>query len=278
MTTMRRDPLVDDYLRRLDAAAGGLPPTAGELAGELRSTSTQARARRARATRRPCATCSTASAPPEEIAAAARAACDRALERGWLETAALIVLSVSFLLPVAGYLIGAGLVLASKGWSGRDKTIVLPTPLVRSRPRRGAGRGHGLGERRRLDDRRRRRRGRLRARAAGARGTRRHRPLRLHGRGLPRHAVAAPTAVRRRMRSSLVLGIPATVAVARQHVEVAVRALGDVAQAADVLEQRLGAAHLTSVPGRGCRPGPTRLRGRCAGSARRRRRRRSARA
>jgi hypothetical protein len=64
--------------------------------------------------------------PPEEIAAAGVAP-----ERGRLETAALIVLSVSFVLPGFGYLIGAGLVLASKAWDGREKTIgLLIPPLV----------------------------------------------------------------------------------------------------------------------------------------------------
>ena len=62
MTTMRRDPLVDDYLRRLEAA--------------------------------------------------------------------LIVLSVSFIVPVIGYLIGARLVLASNVWDGRDKFLALLIPPV----------------------------------------------------------------------------------------------------------------------------------------------------
>ena len=36
MTTMRRDPLVDDYLRRLEAAAAGLPrDRRAELVGEI---------------------------------------------------------------------------------------------------------------------------------------------------------------------------------------------------------------------------------------------------
>ena len=75
MTTMQRDPLVDDYLRRLEAGAGTPAP-----------------------------------------------------ERGRLETAAMVVLAVSFALPFAGYLIGAGLVLASRAWDGRDKAIALLIP------------------------------------------------------------------------------------------------------------------------------------------------------
>ena len=51
-------------------------------------------------------------------------------ERGRLELAALIVLSVSFIVPVIGYLIGARLVLASKVWDGRDKFLALLIPPV----------------------------------------------------------------------------------------------------------------------------------------------------
>ena len=48
--------------------------------------------------------------------------------RGALETAALIVLSVSFLLPVIGYLIGASLVFASSAWDDREKLTALLIP------------------------------------------------------------------------------------------------------------------------------------------------------
>ena len=65
--------------------------------------------------------------PPEEIAAAAGAG-TLAPERGRLETAAMVVLAVSFVLPFVGYLIGAGLVLASKAWDGQDKAIALLIP------------------------------------------------------------------------------------------------------------------------------------------------------
>ena len=45
--------------------------------------------------------------PPEEIAAEAGAG-TTGPERGRLETAAMVVLAVSFVLPFVGYLIGAG--------------------------------------------------------------------------------------------------------------------------------------------------------------------------
>lgn len=48
--------------------------------------------------------------------------------RGQLETAALLVLAVSLVLPVVGYLIGAGLVLASRAWDAHDKAIALLVP------------------------------------------------------------------------------------------------------------------------------------------------------
>ena len=40
----------------------------------------------------------------------------------------MVVLSVSFVLPFVGYLIGAGLVLASKAWAGHDKALALLIP------------------------------------------------------------------------------------------------------------------------------------------------------
>ena len=65
--------------------------------------------------------------PPEEIAAAADPTPARP-RRGRLETAALIVLSVSFALPVVGYLIGAGLVLSSSAWAAGEKIVGLVIP------------------------------------------------------------------------------------------------------------------------------------------------------
>ena len=50
-----------------------------------------------------------------------------ARERVRLETAAMVVLAVSFVLPFVGYLIGSGLVLASKAWDGHEKAAA---PLI----------------------------------------------------------------------------------------------------------------------------------------------------
>ena len=128
MTTMRRDPLVDDYLRRLEAAAADLPrERRAELVGEIEEHVDAALAESGddeTAVRNVLERLGS----PEEIAAAAAGPPTAAPERGRLETAALLVLSVSFILPGLGYLIGAALVLASKAWDGREKTIGLVIP------------------------------------------------------------------------------------------------------------------------------------------------------
>jgi hypothetical protein len=127
MTTMQRDPLVDDYLRRLEAAAAHLPRARRkELVGEI-DEHLEAALAEAGDDEAAVRNVLERLGSPEEIAAAA----GPAPERGRLETAALFVLSVSFILPGVGYLIGAGLVFASKAWGGRDKTIgLLIPPLV----------------------------------------------------------------------------------------------------------------------------------------------------
>jgi hypothetical protein len=129
MTTMRRDPLVDDYLRRLEAAAAGLPRTRrAELVSEIEEHVDAALAEAGTDDEAAVRNVLERLGSPEEIAAAAGPARP---ERGRLETAALIVLSVSFLLPLFGYLIGARLVLASKAWVGREKRIaLLGSPLL----------------------------------------------------------------------------------------------------------------------------------------------------
>jgi len=130
MTTMRRDPLVDDYLRRLKAAAAGLPrERRAELVGEIEEHVDAALREAGTEDETAVRNVLERLGSPEEIAAAARPP-SIVPERGWLETAALIVLAVSFLLPVAGYLIGAGLVPASKAWDGREKTIGLLIPPI----------------------------------------------------------------------------------------------------------------------------------------------------
>jgi HAAS len=129
MTTMQRDPLVDDYLRRLNAAAADLPrERRAELVGEIEEHVDSALAEAGAHDESTVRSVLERLGTPEEIAAAAGP--PPATERGRLELAALIVLSVSFILPVIGYLIGARLVLASKVWDGRDKFLALLIPPV----------------------------------------------------------------------------------------------------------------------------------------------------
>jgi hypothetical protein len=131
MTTMQRDPLVDDYLRRLDAAAAGLPherrrELVAEIEEHVDAALAESEARDEAAVRNALERLG----PPEEIAAAADPQPPRPA-RGRLETAALIVLSVSGALPVFGYLIGAGLVVNSPHWAARDKLLgLLIPPLI----------------------------------------------------------------------------------------------------------------------------------------------------
>jgi hypothetical protein len=128
MTTMRRDPLIDDYVGRLRAAAGGLPRARrDELVAEIEEHIDAALREGERDDEAAVRNVLERLGPPEEIAAAAGPARARPA-RGRLETAALIVLSVSFLLPGVGYLIGAGLVLASSAWTAKEKVVALLIP------------------------------------------------------------------------------------------------------------------------------------------------------
>ena len=121
MTTMRRDPLIDDYVGRLKAAAGGLPRARrDELVDEIEEHIDAALREDDASVRNVLERLG----PPEEIAAAA----GPTQTRGRLEKAALIVLSVSFLVPGIGYLIGAALVLSSSAWTAREKVIALVLP------------------------------------------------------------------------------------------------------------------------------------------------------
>jgi hypothetical protein len=126
MTTMQRDPLVDDYLRRLEAATAHLPRARrAELVEEIRAHIDSAL--REAGSGDPAAVRNVLErlGPPDEIAAAAGPPTPA---RGRLESAALLVLGLSFLLPGLGYLIGAGLVVGSPAWDGREKLVGLLIP------------------------------------------------------------------------------------------------------------------------------------------------------
>jgi uncharacterized membrane protein len=128
MTTMQRDPLVADYLRRLEAAAADLPHERRiELVTEIEQHIEVALREGGTGSEAAVRNVLERLGPPEEIATEAGAGTS-APERGWLATTAMVVLAVSFLLPFVGYLIGAGLVLASNAWDGHDKAIALLIP------------------------------------------------------------------------------------------------------------------------------------------------------
>jgi uncharacterized membrane protein len=128
MTTMQRDRLVDDYLRRLEAAAADLPHERRvELVTEIEEHIQAALREGDVGNETAVRNVLERLGPPDEIAAEAGAATP-APERGRLETAAMVVLAVSFVLPFLGYFIGAGLVLASQAWDGHDKAIALVIP------------------------------------------------------------------------------------------------------------------------------------------------------
>jgi uncharacterized membrane protein len=128
MTTMQHDPLVDDYLRRLEVAAAALPRERRmELVSEIEQHIEAALGEDGAGDEAAVRNVLERLGPPAEIAAEAGADTS-APERGWLETTAMVVLVLSFVLPFVGYLIGAGLVLASKAWDGREKAIALLIP------------------------------------------------------------------------------------------------------------------------------------------------------
>jgi HAAS domain-containing protein len=128
MTTMQRDPLVKDYLRRLEAASAQLPhDRRAELVGEIEEHVDAALAEAGAHDEATVRGVLDRLGSPEEIAAAAGA--DRA-PRARRETAALIVLFVSCVVPLFGYLIGARLVLSSRAWAESEKgRALLLAPL-----------------------------------------------------------------------------------------------------------------------------------------------------
>ena len=130
MTTMHRDPLTDGYLRRLRAAASGLPrERRDELLAEIEEHIDAALREGGAHDEVAVRNVLERLGPPEEIAAAAGPP-SGVRTRGRLEMAALIVLSVGAVLPVFGYLIGAGLVISSAAWTAGEKLAGLLIPPI----------------------------------------------------------------------------------------------------------------------------------------------------
>jgi hypothetical protein len=115
------DRLVDDYLRRLEAAAAHLPRSRrAELVAEIREHIEAALRQEDAADEVAVRNVLERLGPPEEIVAAAEPPPDRARRRaGVLEIVALLVL----LVPVVGWVVEPLLVFASDVWSRRDKLV-----------------------------------------------------------------------------------------------------------------------------------------------------------
>ena len=121
MTTMETDRLVDDYMQRLEEAAAHLQRSRrAELVSEIREHIEAALHEEEAANETAVRNVLERLGPPEEIVEAAEPpGAERVLPTGKLELAALIALVV----PVVGWLVGIVLVLASRAWSSREKTI-----------------------------------------------------------------------------------------------------------------------------------------------------------
>ena len=132
MGTMDVERIVEDYLRRLDAAAAGLPAERrAELVADIREHIDAAL--HAQGDEVDARNVLERLGPPEQIAAEATddAGASRMRTSGTFEVVALVVLALGgFVIPVLGYLAGVALVLGSKTWSMREKQIGLLLPFL----------------------------------------------------------------------------------------------------------------------------------------------------
>ena len=122
MTTMQTDRLVDDYLSRLEEAAAHLQRSRrAELIAEIREHIEAALREEEAAGEVAVRNVLERLGPPEEIVEAAEPAPEAEQQRptGKLEVAAMVTLVVPFI----GWLFGIAMVLISKAWSNREKTI-----------------------------------------------------------------------------------------------------------------------------------------------------------
>lgn len=125
MATMTAEHLVEDYLRRLEAAAGDLPRARrAELVQEIREHIEHGLDETGR-DEVSIRNVLERLGPPEEIVAAAEPPSTVA-RAGRLEIAAVIALVVPFL----GWILGLALVAVSHVWSSRQKTIGIALALV----------------------------------------------------------------------------------------------------------------------------------------------------
>jgi len=128
MTTMETDRLVDDYLSRLEKAAAHMQRSRrAELIAEIREHIETALREEEAASEVAVRNVLERLGPPEEIVEAAEPApeAERA-PPGGLEVAAMVTLVVPFI----GWLFGIAMVLISKAWSNREKTIGTAVALL----------------------------------------------------------------------------------------------------------------------------------------------------
>ena len=128
MTIMETDRLVDDYLSRLEKAAAHMQRSRrAELIAEIREHIETALREEDAASEVAVRNVLERLGPPEEIVEAAEPApeAERA-PPGGLEVAAMVTLVVPFI----GWLFGIAMVLISKAWSNREKTIGTAVALL----------------------------------------------------------------------------------------------------------------------------------------------------
>jgi HAAS len=120
MTTMETDRLVDDYLSRLEEAAAHLQRSRRtELIAEIREHIEAALREEEAAGEVAVRNVLERLGPPEEIVEAAEPPEVEQAPTGKLEVAAMVTLVVPFI----GWLFGIAMVLISKAWSNREKTV-----------------------------------------------------------------------------------------------------------------------------------------------------------
>src|SRR5688572_33198169 len=120
MTTVDTDRLVDDYLRRLEAAAAHLPRARrAELVAEIRDHVRDAIGDQEVADDAAVLNVLERLGSPEEIVAAAEPPPAVPVRPRWIDVAAVLAL----VLPLLGWFVGSVLVLTSCAWSRRDKAI-----------------------------------------------------------------------------------------------------------------------------------------------------------
>ena len=128
MTTMTADRHVEEYLRRLEAAAAGLPPARrAELVEEIREHIDHAVAEADTTDEIAIRNVLERLGPPEEIVqAAAGPPAPESGRTGWLEIGTVF----AFLVPFVGWVIGLVLLAMSRAWSSREKLLGIALLLV----------------------------------------------------------------------------------------------------------------------------------------------------